>query len=161
MTGRRARLVLLLALAGGAAHGEPGDMDPAAPARMEQQALPALAGRQQAAQARIEAARRYFAGELELEAAFPDLEGAPLDDPAWLAARGLALRQAAEARAAERVAPPPAGLGEADANRLSASITATCDAEDLADALEFRKRAAGPCRSWEMPRFRFYLCPLN
>lgn len=106
-------------------------------ARVEQEVLPALAGRQEVAQRQTAARRAWFAGESTLDAAFPHLAGARLDEPAVLAGRLARLDERAQERALERVQPPPA-LDPAQAAKLDAARQSLFDAEDEADGLERR-----------------------
>lgn len=106
-----------------------------AQAVLDQATLPALTQRRLAAEARAGAAERYFAGQGALEAAFPDLAGAPLGDPGYLAGLAARLRDAGIARAAERITAPDPRLPPKDAIRWTAELKRTCDAEDRADQL--------------------------
>jgi len=69
-----------------------------------------------------------------LEAAFGSLNGAPIDDPTFLAARRSRLRDNVSARARERLTNM--------SSPLAALVASVCDAEDAADALEERVLAA-------------------
>ena len=102
-------------------------------ARLAQEQLPSLAERASSAQARAGASARYFAGELSLVVAFPDLEGAPLDDAAWLGAQQARLASRAEAREATRVESAPDGLSEAEKAKWRAARDAALAAEEQAD----------------------------
>ncbi|MCK6525448.1 hypothetical protein L6R49_28915, partial [Myxococcota bacterium] len=92
-------LCLTFLAAPSAGHAE----DPVAAARLEQETLPALAARTQAARARASAAERYFAGEIPFERAFPLLVDAPLHDPGAARLASERARARAVARAAERL----------------------------------------------------------
>ena len=110
----------------------------AASEQLVQERLPALEQRRASAEARLAAARRYFAGELPLAAAFPDLAGAPLGDPTWLAAELARLSRAAETREAERVAPLPEAAEARLLARVRAARSAALDAEAEAEAARVR-----------------------
>ena len=112
-------------------------------AHLQQELLPALEARRLAARAQVEAARKYFASARNPEAAswtsaFPQLDGAPLGDAAFLSGARLDLQRRAAARASERVAPPPEGLDAAGLKRWRSAVAAACDAEDEADSLQDR-----------------------
>ena len=101
---------------------------------MNQDTLPALAARRDAANARQQALDVWFAGDhTSVDAVLPELAGRPLLDPTaiWGAIRDLDARAAA--RATERITPTPVDLHPSDAERLSQARTATLDAEDAAD----------------------------
>ncbi len=123
----------VLALAG-PAHADP-ESDWAV---VQQQTLPSLAGRVEAANAKIEARSAYFAGTARFESAFPLLVGAGLQQRAVLVSRLARLDDAEAARAAERVAPRPALDDAKRSQELDAALTTALDAEDRADALERR-----------------------
>ncbi len=106
--------------------------------RLVQEELPALAARQQAAEARAAAARAWFAGEGSWQQAFPGWEHRPLLDPASLVAARAELVQQASRRAAERVAPVSPALDETARTTLVQARAATADAEDAADQLALR-----------------------
>jgi hypothetical protein len=110
----------------------------AAQALLEQEALPSLGARQAAAEARARAARAWFAGEGTLAGAWPGLAGLPLEDRAVLDGRIDAIEAAMAARAAERVAPPPAHLDDAGVAALRAAQEDALAAEDTADTLDLR-----------------------
>ena len=112
--------------------------DPNPTGTFEQATLPSLNARREAASAEIKAADAYFAGQGDWERAFPSLVDAPLNDPDFLRLRSEALRLRAVSRAAERVAPEPAGLSAAESRRYRESLAATCGLEDAADAAEGR-----------------------
>ncbi len=139
----RACMVAWLGLAGPAGATPAGTVPAsstalATEARILQSELPALAGRAASAQQRSAAAQRWFAGEVEFATAFPELIGFPVLDPAWLAARLLALDADGAARAAARVEPIDPGLPAALTARLQAARSETLDAESVAADLERR-----------------------
>ena len=104
-------------------------------AQVEQEVLPALAARVQAADARARAMDAWFSGTLAAPSgALPELAGLSLLDPAvaWGALRALDL--AAEQRAADRVAPVSTDLSNRDQARVRSARTAALDAEDAAAA---------------------------
>ncbi|MFH1467591.1 MAG: hypothetical protein ABIO70_24610 [Pseudomonadota bacterium] len=110
-------------------------------ARLEQVLLPALAGRRQAAEAREAAAERFFDGEGDWRAAFPELAEAPLGDAGFLRARAWELQGRARARAAEAARPAPEGLpglGVPDVKAWRRQLSAANAAEERADTLEQR-----------------------
>ena len=109
--------------------------DPVAAARLEQETLPALAARAQAARARGSDAQRFFAGDVPFERAFPALVDAPLHDPGALRLAAERARSRAIQRAGERLQQPPEGV---DAARWRGAVEAACGAEDAADALELQ-----------------------
>ena len=109
--------------------------DPVAAARLEQETLPALAARAQAARARGSDAQRFFAGDVPFERAFPALVDAPLHDPGALRLAAERARSRAIQRAGERLQQPPEGV---DAARWRGAVEAACAAEDAADALELQ-----------------------
>ncbi|MCA9489288.1 MAG: hypothetical protein KC621_05180 [Myxococcales bacterium] len=111
-------------------------------ARVTQHQLPELQARAISARERAMAAEAYFSGTSPLEAAFPDLEGAPIGDPAWLAARLAQIRRRAVDRAAERVALPPGEPSRAVVARWRTQLQTTLDLEDRADSHEERLIAA-------------------
>ena len=127
--------LLLLAITVGSAHAAAPPSADAAGARLEQQWLPSLAERKASAAARIVAAEAWFSGTSSLASAFPALADAPLGDPAFLAGQRLALQDAAEERALERVSEPSAGLSPRDRARLVDARSAALDAEERADML--------------------------
>lgn len=133
-----ALLLLLFAVLG--PHRAEAAPDPArvAQGRAQQETLPALAGRTQAARARIAAAEAWFSGQSALEEAFPDLADAPLLDPAWLTARLVALQATDASRAGARVAPLDPQLPARMVARVRAARDAALDAETQASALEQR-----------------------
>ncbi len=150
---------LLFALAGPARAASP-EAAGVAVARADQQTLPGLQARTQAATARKKAALLAFDGKLALPAAFPELAGAPLDDPDFLTGRLHNLSEKARLRALERVAPLDADLPPPDSARLAQARAAALDAEDAADALEQRlvvalqaalQRAPGLSRAGQWP----------
>jgi hypothetical protein len=110
-------------------------------ARLQQQLLPTLSARLQAAEARASAAERWFQGEGSLAEAFPELAWAPVGDPAFLEAQAWELQRRAQRRAGELSAPHPAGLEQADASLLEPwreALAQACEAEERADLLEQR-----------------------
>ncbi len=110
-------------------------------AALQQDLLPALAARSQAAQARIDAAERWFAGEGAWTEAFPDLAGAPIGDPAFSRALAWQLQERAEQRATEQAAVAPVGLEGADdalLDRWRGALADACGLEERADQLEQR-----------------------
>ena len=112
--------------------------DPAAAAAVvQQQVLPSLQARVSSADARAAAARGYFSASVPFPAAFPDLEGLALDDPAVLEARLQRLDDAGAERASARIAELPT-LPPELGSQLARSLTAALDAEDAADALQRR-----------------------
>ena len=138
-------LILVLALATSAAANSgptaPDDASQAARGMMQQRVLPALEERHQVATARREAAEAWFAGRETLAAAFPELAGAAIGDPAFLRARAWELQRRGQHRAAERVRSVPALGGELPSAELAAwreSLERACATEDLADAAELR-----------------------
>ena len=132
-------VVLLLGLGGHPADARPDPAQAEAHAVLVQSTLPSLAARRDAAVARTQAAQAWFAGQLDSPAAaFPELAGLPLLDPAVLVGALAALDDAAVRRAAERVAPVPDALSSRDRDRFIAGRTAALDAEDTAAAQERR-----------------------
>ncbi len=110
-------------------------------ARLQQELLPDLSARTQAAQARALAAERWFGGEGAWVEAFPALAGAPLGDPTFLRARAWQLQVRAEQRATELSAPYPDGMEAASAPVLEPwrdALGRACSAEEQADVLEQR-----------------------
>jgi len=107
-------------------------------ARVEQQVLPSFEARRLAAEARRTAAEAYFAGEKDLDEAFPRLAEMPLRSPAWLHGRLAELDREVMARERERQEP----LAELDSEEHNAiyrtARAAAFDAEDAADGLERR-----------------------
>jgi len=114
----------------------------AAGAVLRQETLPALSARQTGAEARAEAALRWFSGEGALAAAWPALARLPLEDRGVLDGQIDAIETAMMARAAERVAAPPAGLDDAEQARWRRVLDAALAAEDAADSLDLRLLAA-------------------
>jgi hypothetical protein len=107
-------------------------------ARFQQEELPAWQARGASAEARAEAARAYFAGNLPLLEAFPSLEGVPLDSPSWLSSQLARLDAAGAARAAERFTPAPELPAAWQAEQRESARVRALDAEDEADGLERR-----------------------
>ena len=125
--------LLCLALLGAPSPGHA--EDPVAADRLEQETLPALAARAQAALARASDAQRFFAGDVPFERAFPALVDAPLHDPGAVRLAAERARARAIHRAGERLQRPPEGV---DAARWRAAVEAACAAEDAADTLELQ-----------------------
>ena len=110
-------------------------------AQLNQELLPGLSARTQAADARGAAAERWFAGEGAWTEAFPSLAGAPVGDPAYLMAHAWQLQGRAQQRASELSAPHPSGLEAAGPPLLEpwrAALGEACEAEEQADLLEQR-----------------------
>ncbi len=110
-------------------------------ARLHQELLPELGARTQAAEARAEAAERWFGGEGGLAEAFPELAWAPLGDPEYLRAHAWELQRRAERRAGELGAPHPVGLERAAPPLLTPwreALARACEAEERADLFEQR-----------------------
>lgn len=107
-------------------------------ARVVQEQIPAWRARRDGALARAEAATAYFEGRRALAEAFPELDGAPLDSPAWLSGRLDQLDAAGAARAAERYAVLPELQGGWQEAQRRQALEAALDAEDRADGLERR-----------------------
>ncbi len=110
-------------------------------ARLQQEILPSLGARTQAARARSEASEAWYAGEGSWAEAFPALVGAPIGDPSFLRAHAWQLQLRAEGRASQQAVATPSGLEAADAELLSPwrrALGEACDAEERADLLEQR-----------------------
>ena len=107
-------------------------------ARVVQEQIPAWRARRDSALARAEAAAAYFEGQRALAEAFPGLDGAPLDSPAWLSGRLDQLDAVGAARAAERYAVLPELQGGWQEAQRRRELEAALDAEDRADGLERR-----------------------
>ena len=122
-----------------AADPAPGGPEAAAAAGvLAQETLPALGSREAAAQARVAAAESWFSGTGRLPEAWPSLARLPLEDRAVLDGRIDAIEAAMAARAAERVAPPPAELDAEGRETLRLAKAAALDAEDRAAGLDLR-----------------------
>ena len=117
-------------------------VDPAVQrALLQQDLLPALAARTQAAQARQAAAESWFAGDGAWREAFPGLSHAPLGDPGFLASTSWQIQQRARLRATELAAVPPDGLAGAQDDLVLTwrkQLAQACAAEEAADTLELR-----------------------
>ena len=105
---------------------------------LDQQTLPALSARKQAAVARATAAGGWFDGAATLETAWPDLADLALEDPHVVQSKIGGVEARLVARAAERVAPIPRELPTSAQTTLRAARAATLDAEDHADAQDLR-----------------------
>ena len=135
-------LLLLCCWLGLAPAAAQGQADPAVlRAQLHQELLPSLGARAQAAQARTEAAERWYGGEGAWSEAFPALASAPLGDPDFLRAQAWQLQLRAQQRADQQAATAPAGL-ELVAPALLANwreaLGEACEAEERADLLEQR-----------------------
>ncbi|GEM_PF-6830788 len=97
-----------------------------------------LAGRRTKADQRAEDARRFFAGDLALDEAFPHLVGIPLDKEPSIEGRLRLLEEAAAKRAIERTTPLPDLGTAARARQATRAVEAAVEAEEAADALERR-----------------------
>ncbi|MEL6346039.1 MAG: AAA family ATPase [Myxococcota bacterium] len=102
-------------------------------AQLKQQWLPDYDRRTTIAVERITSADRYFAGEAELGACWPELSGAPLLSPAFVQGQLLLLSEREEQRSTERLSVTPEGLGDRDARRWRAALDEALQAEDEAD----------------------------
>lgn len=116
--------------------------DPAAIATLRQETLPDLKRRAAAAKERIKSAELFFASKAPLEAAWPELASAPLNEPGYLYGRLQQLSDRDEARALERISAVPEGLPKSLLTQRSRSLTDAIEAEVRADALERQLLAA-------------------
>jgi hypothetical protein len=131
-------VILLMALLGVCpARAEP--LTPAAVrAQVQAVALPELAARQRSAEERVRQRAGYFGGAVPWEAAFFDLRGRNLDDPAVVAGLLRELDERAAVRGRERLTPAPGPLDRRLDARLRTQRERTLDAEDRADGLARR-----------------------
>lgn len=105
----------------------------AARGRLAQVDLPGWEERRSRAEARQAAGQAWFAGTGPLEAAWPELHGAPLTDPTFLAGVQAGLADEAERRASAWVEAVPEGLSEGEQARWSAARAGALEAEAVAD----------------------------
>ncbi|MFT5682126.1 MAG: hypothetical protein ACI8RZ_003044, partial [Myxococcota bacterium] len=115
---------------------------PAAIATLRQETLPDLKRRTTAAKERIKSAELFFASKAPLDSAWPELVGAPLNEPGYLYGRLQVLSNRDEARALERIAPAPEGLPKSQITQRTRALSGAIEAEVRADALERQLLAA-------------------